>query len=853
MIFMTRKACLALVAGFLLLLPGVLYGQNGNKQKDLVISGVVLDSASMAPVPYATVTLCAQSPADTLRQVTDNFGQFSILSPQAKSYKLTASFIGKRAIPLQLTAEQVRNIPVRLLMADEDTELGEVTVTAAKPLVTLAIDRIGYSVQDDPMSQTESLTDMLRKVPLVTVDGEGNVQVKGSNNFQIHINGKPSPMTKGNAKDVLRSIPASSVKNIEVITDPGVKYDAEGVNAILNIVTVGRSLEGLSGSVRLRGAYPWAVGFGGNITAKIGKVGVIANYSHWNNSSRPNKADKRSVFNQEREVLANYEAKDTKYSGDWLDGTITYDINEKNLLSFNVGGYSNNSNINNMFGTERTFLMSTNQLLSAVNSSRSTQTRSGNWQTGVDYQLSTDVPDELLTISYRYQHMSDCTESYTKIENLDPATTTLETATVLNTQKQHVLSEALMGEHTGQIDYTRPFGKRHTIETGVKYIGRIGSSNPVEEYWNGTDWVPGSIFGQDSKMSSSPMTYFQNILGLYGAYSLKVKKMTFKAGLRSEYGSYQSKFKDLPEANLKRSFLDWVPAVSVGYNFSTGEMLKLSYGLQVNRPGIAQLNPFRNQSVKNSISYGNPYLKNEREQSVSLSYSKYSAKLYLSAGLSGSWCNNAIAQYSFVDVSNPNLLHTTYGNIAKRQSLSLSLYGNYNPTAWWRLYGNLYGSYGKLQAEGVTEIQTPYQWSNKGFGGSFYLGSYIRLPKGWSTNVNGGLYMSGVELNQNSTSVSHWHNVAISKSLFKSKLNLSLVASNFIKPTRCYQTVMRSVGFESVHNNYYNSMYLGVSVSYSFGEMKSQIRRVQRTIQNTDLKGSGNNQSGEGGRERGGN
>ena len=158
-----------------------------------------------------------------------------------------------------------------MYITDASNELGQVEIVAQKPLVKADIDKIEYNVQDDPDSKSNSVLEMLRKVPLVTVDGEDNIKVNGSSSFKVYVNGKPNNMMSNNPTEVLKSMPANSIKHIEVITNPSAKYDAEGVGGILNIVTVGGGLEGytatFSGNVSNRGAGGGVFG-----TIKSGKL-----------------------------------------------------------------------------------------------------------------------------------------------------------------------------------------------------------------------------------------------------------------------------------------------------------------------------------------------------------------------------------------------------------------------------------------------------------------------------------------------------------------------------------------------------------------------------------------------------
>lgn len=167
----------------------------------------------------------------------------------------------------------------KILIAEATEMLKGVEVVAQKPLVKAEIDKVTYSIEDDPDSKTNTTLEMLRKVPLVTVDGEDKIQVNGSSKFKVHVNGKPNNMMSNNPTEVLRSMPANSIKSIEVITEPGAKYDAEGVAGILNIITVGAGMEGYTVTLN-GGASNMRVYGGGYGTVQSGKFTVTGNYSY---------------------------------------------------------------------------------------------------------------------------------------------------------------------------------------------------------------------------------------------------------------------------------------------------------------------------------------------------------------------------------------------------------------------------------------------------------------------------------------------------------------------------------------------------------------------------------------------
>lgn len=820
---------------------GSLSAQN-KKESKVIIEGNVIDSISSEPIPYATISVISMVPElnskqDTLRQVTDDRGRFRIAVSPAAQYEVSASFIGKNCPSIMHKYPDQKGQRVVLRMTDLDTSLGEVTVTAARQLVRLDADKIAYNVQEDPMSKTENLSELLRRVPLVTVDGTGEVRVKGSTNFKIHLNGKPSNLISKNPKDILRSIPASTIKHIEVITEPGVKYDAEGVTAVLNIVTMGSTLEGYMGTIHLGTSYPFEVTPNAYFTTKIGKFGISGTYLFWESRERNNA--KFNVRNEVYGVMTAINDARTEWSnnkGHLGSVDLSYEIDSLNLLSgtLQLNLYDTKQNQSSV-GKEYAWGKEHELPTSLIKDMNRTISRSGTVEAGIDYQHSTRLPEELLTLSYRIEHSPSFNKNLLDVDFLKSADVNKPTPEILKSFKQHSQTDARMQEHTGQIDYTRPFGKIHYIETGAKYIYRYAMATPLYEKWNGTKWEPGALFGQNNPISSSPMDYDQHITGLYGAYRIRLGKFSAKTGVRAERGSYDIRYKNVPEANLKHSFFDWVPEASISYNPTPAQQVKLHYGFGVSRPSIQQINPYKFQTSPYVVNYGNPNLENERQHRMALSYNHYSSQMYASLSLSGEVCNNALISYEFIDKDNPKLRHVTYGNVASRQSIGLDIFLNYSPISWMRYYLNGNVSYQKYDATGRKTLNGDrLDIKNQGFHGMSYLSALFMMPKEWRASLTGGVTFTPPTLNQAGTAY-YYHSINLTKSFLKKKLDVSLKVNNPFLPYFKIRMNSQGNGYRTFVDIERRIFSAGLSVSYRFGEMKSQIRKAERTIQNDDL------------------
>ncbi|MDP4275260.1 MAG: carboxypeptidase-like regulatory domain-containing protein, partial [Bacteroidota bacterium] len=242
------------------------------------IKGQVVEKLSGNSIPYATITIKNDSNQKKIMQASDASGRFLIKTGESHKYTLIISSVGYKEIHIPLNIKK-EITDLGTLAMEEGVELKTVTITAQKPLVRETVDKIVYSVESDPESQTSNTLEILRKVPFITVDGNDEIYLKGQQDFKILVNGKSSLMMTYNRKDVLKNLPASKIKNIEIITNPSSKYDAEGVGGIINIVTSRKIMDGYNGSINTGMDSHGSLNSSIYLTTKINKFCFSADYS----------------------------------------------------------------------------------------------------------------------------------------------------------------------------------------------------------------------------------------------------------------------------------------------------------------------------------------------------------------------------------------------------------------------------------------------------------------------------------------------------------------------------------------------------------------------------------------------
>lgn len=779
----------------------------------ITVKGKLISVSDQAGLPYATISVAREeSPAHTVKKlVTQENGTFSITLDSGK-YIIEFHFIGMDRVQkvVELTPSKNPFDMGEIEMTESSTELKEVRVTAQAPLVKVEIDKLTYNAKGDPEASTSSVLDLLRKVPLVTVDGEDEIQLKGSSNFKIYLNGKPSNMISNNPSQVLKSMPANSVKDIEVITDPGARYDAEGIGGIINIVTDKRVDDGYSGSVGANGDTFGAYGGNAYLATKYGKFGFTGNGGYFHHK-RP--ASKSGFTREETDPINILSLNGTsKSDGDglFLSGVFSFEPDTLNLFNLSAS----------RFGGKFETLSIQNALSEGVrpysyNTRNNSSMEHGGMNLSADYQRSFQRKGEMLTASYRYEHNPNDSEYNSEYENVNGE------FYYPDGYRQKSLNNAGGSEHTGQIDYVNPLNGKHSIEAGLKYIFRDNSSRGDHTFFD----VGGNIWKPDPTRKND-LDHTQNISSGYVGYGYKAGKFGFKLGLRGELTGQEIHYMNSNQDTIVNThFFDLVPSSTISYQLGMTRTLRGGYNMRVSRPGIWYLNPYINDVDPNNISYGNPRLEAEQQHNFNINYGSFSQKLNYNITLSYSFARNAVTGYSFI---RDGVTHNTYGNIGRNHTVGTNMYVSWTPTQMIRTYLNGGVNYTDLQSTEDSELR------NSGFSSRAFGGITFTLPRDFRLGANGGLFMNRIQL-QTTQSPFYFYSFNVMKSLLNKKMDLSLNVQSLFSKYREFSATTTGIGFTQ-KSTYLNPMRsFGLSITYRFGDLKSSMKRVQRTITNEDV------------------
>jgi outer membrane receptor protein involved in Fe transport len=784
-----------------------------NKPAGFLLTGRMIDRIAGDGVPYATVTLKNDSIKVKKMLACDISGQFSVSLEKAGKYTLTVTATGYKEFTLPVTISAPKTDLGKLYM-EESALTKEVEVTAQKPLVRMDLDKIVYSLESDPESQTTNAFEMLRKIPLVTVDADENVTVNGQTNFKVLVNGKSSTMMSSNFKDVLKSLPASSIKDIEVITNPSSKYDAEGVGGILNIIMNKKSVAGYNGSINAgvnsRGGFNTSL----YLATKISKLSVAARYygSQYIQPKYESSTTSEYYNSTDYHYLNSDGSSSYKGLGNGFSGEASYEIDSLNLISLSFWGYQGSYNSDG--STQSQYLSTTSDITRMYSSSIDSKEGYGYLSGNIDYQKTYKKPDKSLTFSYLLDNNPSITKYTTDITGLYE----------YPSYNQWSSNDAVGSEQTLQVDYYDPLTTMHQVECGLKFILRQNKSNS-DVYRNDTLQL----------QNSNELDYTQYILGAYAGYVLKLKKFGIKTGMRLErtWNDGVSKVEGV-NTDFTNRLINFIPYITFSYMPKTGQTIKLSYTQRLSRPGIWYLNPYVNNSDSMNISYGNPSLKAELSHSFEMDYSIFKTKFSLSATASASIVNNSIESISTVQ---PNgAIVTTYSNIGMNHRFGFNLYMNYRPTQKLSFYFNGSGYYS------ILETNNGYNISNRGFNYNMFINGRLTLWKDGSVNLYTGVYSPGIML-QGRSSNYYYTSFGVSQYLLKRKLMLSLSTSDPFWYMKKYSSEYSDITFTSHTVNKQLAQIVRFNLTYNFGKMQLQVKKANRGIQNDDLKNGGGNKT----------
>ena len=780
------------------------------------VKGVLMDKTLGEAEPFATVRVFKAGKTDkpVAMFLTKEDGQFSEKVNGKGKFDIVFSSVGKEDLrqTIELGNENELNLGT-LYIKENTTVLKGVEVVAQKPLVKMEVDKMSYNVAEDEDSKSNTVLDMLRKVPMVTVDGQDNISVNGSSSFKVYVDGMPNVMFSSNPSMVFKSMPATAVKSIEVMTNPGAKYDAEGASGVLNIVmnkqmpvaggpAQSYSMNGYNGTVRAS-AGNRQLGGSAFVSGQQGKLSYSVNaMTSYNKPGNTETELEQIQDNGVSQIMTSSNSVKTPFTMGSL--TLGYQLDDMSVINATA-------QLNTM----------------SMKSTGTTTTKMGGYDvSNFSYDSSTDMKNSRTSFSgsldYQRFFNKEHTQSlaFTYQLNYSPATTESTNnfggtrgAGLPDLSSRYSENKDKTTNHTFQLDYSMPLGIGQTLSLGGKL--QLHDATSDSKYYLKDVYDPST---------SSEYEYKNKILAGYGEYVGNFNKFGVKTGVRYEY-TWQDVEYHLGNGNdFSTSYGSLVPTASLQYTLSQGSNLGLTYNMRISRPGISYLNPYVDKSNPIALNYGNPDLDVEKAHNLSLVYNTFTPKLMVNLNLHHNFTDNAISQYSFYD--SDNLLNTTYGNVVKRHQTGLSAYVNYLLTKNTRLFMNGGLNYVDLSSDALNQ-------SNSGWTANIMAGLQQTLP--WDLKLSAFAITS--TKNYTLQGWSGGFNIltaSLSKSLFNDKLTLGVQGIMGLNKggNLNIESSSRGQNFTSYNNVKVPIYGVTFTVSYTFGNSKMRAKQHVSRVQN---------------------
>lgn len=780
------------------------------------ISGVVLDAANK-PVDGATVILLSAKDSATVKTTLGNAdGSFVLDNLKANSYRLVVTLLGYQSYKsgtINLSEQQTLKLPAITLMAASKT-LKEVSVTAQKQLIEQKIDRTVVNVNALISNVGSNALEVLEKAPGVVVDDNGNISFKGKNGVMVMIDDKPTYLSGEALANYLKSIPASQLDQVELMSDPPAKYDASGNAGIINIKTKRSKEQGFNGTLSANAgrARYWRSGESLNINYHVGNINIFANLGYNIQNSYRRLDVGRTYLNAAGNVTSSYTEEAYFYPKTYTPNArigLDYFLSPKTTIGFILSGtFTTNNNFNPVNSVIRNGAGGIDSNIVAANSTGSFFNNKG---INMNYSHQYDKKGRELSFNIDYLN-------YTSGRDQTFLNSSYNAAGIL-AASQHITADlpAMLNIYAAKADYAHPLSNKAKLETGLKasYVSTDNSAN----YFN----VANNISTVDNN-TSNHFIYKENINAAYISFSKEYKRLSLQAGLRLEntnitghqLGNAQS-----PDSAFTQHYTNLFPTAYLLYKLDTvgSNTLKLAYGRRIDRPYYQDLNPFITILDKYSQWEGNPFLRPQFAHEFELTYAY---KSLFSIGIDHNIVNDYRVEYDF---QKGNIFSATTMNLGQRIHWALEFYMALNPVKWWNFTLNTeldHNNYvGQLATLNVNTTTT-YLYLN-------YINQF-NLSHGWNSEVS-LFYLSPSTDSQFTHIYRQQVNVALAKKLFGDKVTVRLSARDIFRGNFSAGNITNIPNvLATYHNDNANRMVI-LGFTYNFGTAAKNTKKHTNSAQ----------------------
>jgi len=788
---------------------------NGVMAQRYSIKGKLIDKNTKERLMFVNCVLHKQQ--DTINVYkgvsADTSGAFIFKGIKKQDLILQLSFVGYKKVKLDINSTKFgdnKEIDLGTIELESTGNLSEVTIEAKAERIVVDEDKLTMNVDEQLASTVTNAFDLLKKVPGVVIDKDDNLKLNGKSGVVFQYNGRDLKLDYSSIVDMLKGMTPDQIEKFEVMTNPGVKYDAEGTAGIINIKIKKNQNYGINGSVWGQTSYQTALQYYGS--ARLSYVddkwttSIGFSPMRWGSNSE-SRSERYTSKSEDDTILFRSKSKDEWiWQNNNLNLSADYLIDTTRTVGMSLY-YSNGGNP--LIENTTPYLMSSypdyfSQIDSSYISSGGYKNNRNNLGIGLNYVKKLDTLDSKLSFDIGYSHSYNESTS----NNLNKYFLGDINTILLRKEGYDRNTVSSSDNLNARVDYFKPINKTMRFEAGIK----TNFSFSDKDYRSSTLDTTSDTY-QNDEMQSNHFKYFENINSVYASFSNTFKKkFNVRIGLRAEQTNTKGHQFALDSINT-RSYFDIFPNIRLNYKFAEDNQLSLTYSYRISRPWSGSLDPFISKSSEYSYSTGNPYLKPQYSHSISISHSwKY--MLFTNASYSYTkddinWLSSPIDSTLFIH--NSLALMSSPINFGSSHNLDFGVSFNKDIFEWWKFSASLGADYKKIASStNQTNINRDY-WSYNGNANFDFT-----LPKKWNISIYYYFYSSsmyGLSTSSSSQDIS----ISCSKSFFNEKLGLTASISDLFNindnfsETRYLNTISKDWG------SYQGPRY-AISLRYRFGK-----------------------------------
>ena len=686
--------------------------------------------------------------------------------------------------------------------------LQEVKVVSKKPFIEQKIDRTVVNVSAMISSAGSNALEVLEKLPGVVVDQNGNISFKGKSGVMILVDGKPTYLSGDNLSSYLKSLQASQLDQVELMTNPPAKYEATGNAGVINIKTKRSTIKGLSGSfaASVGKSRMWRTNESFAITYRKKKINLFANAAYSVQNSYRKLSLQRNYFDIAGDLSSVYKSvaffKPTTYSENIKTG-MDYYVSPKTSIGFVFTGSLSSGSVRNP--GNGTLYNATGAIDSTIIADNKTKNKFNNGGINLNYSHQFDSLGKTITFDLDYiKYKANSDQSF--LNNVFNSSGALKNSQLITDDLP-----AAIAIYSSKTDYNQPLKNKAQVEAGLKssYVSTDNAAN----YYTYQNNIPGIDYN-----FTNQFLYKENINAAYLNFRKEQKRISFQAGLRFENTNvkgHQLGNPQHPDSNFTQHYTDLFPTGFLSYKLDSAglHLVKLSYGKRIDRPYYKDLNPFVTIVDKFTNFSGNPYLKPQHTENYELTYSY---KSILSVSFAYSHTNNyqveTIRQQGDIFISSTS-------NLGSRTYKAINASVTFDPAKWWNC--NVYTEAVNLSFKSI--LFNNYLSTQKTY---YYIetNNQFTLPKNWGIQLS-GFYITRRISGQFNLDAKGAMNIGVQKRLVKNKVSIRLTASDILRTNFSSGSISNITGATSTYHNDFDSRMINLGFSYNFGKPVKSIRK----------------------------